>query len=215
MDANWGNLNATEQAALSSIPYLLCPSRRSGTQMRQSGSYRGPLSDYSASGYDTNSVVFNQYHDAYNTTWISHQRGMLQVGLPLSQTTAGYAGAKGRDSFARVTDGLSNTLLIGEKAVGNQQRGVCCGSSGADGSFLYAAASWREFSVGSSTRLRLGQGPSDNARPDNGMGHGSWHPGICNFVFGDGSVRSVNVTVSLNVLGNLGNCMDGNAVTLN
>ena len=50
--------------------------------------------------------------------------------------------------------------------------------------------------------------------PLRGMAFGSWHPGVCNFVLGDGAVRSVSVTVSLQVLSAYALVDDGESVSL-
>jgi len=47
-----------------------------------------------------------------------------------------------------------------------------------------------------------------------GMAFGSWHPGTCLFVMGDGSVQGVSVTTSLNVLRALAVVDDGASVSL-
>jgi hypothetical protein len=44
------------------------------------------------------------------------------------------------------------------------------------------------------------------------MAFGSWHPGICMFVMGDGSVRAPSVTIALNVLHALAHVSDGQPV---
>jgi hypothetical protein len=46
------------------------------------------------------------------------------------------------------------------------------------------------------------------------MGFGSWHPGICQFVLGDGSVHSCSVTTSEKVLRAMALVSDGDSVSL-
>ena len=44
---------------------------------------------------------------------------------------------------------------------------------------------------------------------------GSWHAGVCNFLFGDGAVRALaNSTPVTPTLSNLANVRDGNAVEI-
>ena len=43
---------------------------------------------------------------------------------------------------------------------------------------------------------------------------GSWHPGVCQFGFADGSVRALRNSTSGTTLGMLANRKDGLAVTL-
>jgi prepilin-type processing-associated H-X9-DG protein len=66
-----------------------------------------------------------------------------------------------------------------------------------------------------------GHNPACNTRPggplfplaasdyDTGWTFGSWHPGICQFVFCDGSVRSLSTSVSPVTLGLLAQRNDG------
>ncbi|MDO5553077.1 MAG: DUF1559 domain-containing protein [Planctomycetia bacterium] len=46
------------------------------------------------------------------------------------------------------------------------------------------------------------------------MGFGSWHAGVCNFLMGDGSVKSVSVTTLPAILADLSIVNDGETVTL-
>ncbi|MCL2744579.1 MAG: DUF1559 domain-containing protein [Planctomycetaceae bacterium] len=47
-----------------------------------------------------------------------------------------------------------------------------------------------------------------------GMAFGGWHPGVCQFVLGDGSVRAVSVTTGLQILSALALVDDGESVSL-
>ena len=42
---------------------------------------------------------------------------------------------------------------------------------------------------------------------------GSWHPGVCLFLFGDGSVRPVRISVDPAILTMLGDRRDGQNIT--
>ena len=59
------------------------------------------------------------------------------------------------------------------------------------------------------------------ARPDEAMNtrsqqttFGSWHPGVCPFLFGDGSVKALENTTSLRVFGRLGTVDSGEVVAV-
>ena len=46
------------------------------------------------------------------------------------------------------------------------------------------------------------------------VGFGSWHPGVCQFVLGDGAVRGLNTTTPATILACLADVSDGNSVSL-
>jgi len=50
--------------------------------------------------------------------------------------------------------------------------------------------------------------------PSGSVSFGSWHPGICNFLLGDGAVRAVNVSVKAAIIAQLTDTKDGNSVAL-
>ena len=99
-------------------------------------------------------------------------------------------------------DGLSNTILIGEKHVPPDAFG----------------AGWRDNS------LYDGEAYPSCARPagpwyplatsihDQGWRFGSYHTGVCQFVFGDGSVRAIRTTVDPDTLGLLAQRNDGQVI---
>jgi hypothetical protein len=68
------------------------------------------------------------------------------------------------------------------------------------------------------SRLAYGQNDFTSGKPSgfNGdYGFGSWHPSICNFLLGDGSVHAIsNTTPSNPILESLGCVNDGGNVTL-
>ena len=43
---------------------------------------------------------------------------------------------------------------------------------------------------------------------------GSWHTGVCQFAFADGSVQAISTSIAGSMLGNLTAANDGNVVTL-
>jgi prepilin-type N-terminal cleavage/methylation domain-containing protein len=101
--------------------------------------------------------------------------------------------------FANVQDGLSNVVFIGEK---HFRRG-----NANDGSI------WNGDHAGSFKKLGTGA-PIARDLNASGSQFGSWHPGVCQFVFGDGSVKALPVNTNVTTLDRIANRDDGEPVTL-
>ena len=100
--------------------------------------------------------------------------------------------------FASIFDGLSNTLFVGEKHV--PPTGMTHGRRG-------DSSTYNSDNLAVSARI-VGPGyplvrdPEWDDYPDwFTLYFGSYHPGICHFVFGDGHVRGLSVDSSTTVLG--------------
>jgi prepilin-type N-terminal cleavage/methylation domain-containing protein/prepilin-type processing-associated H-X9-DG protein len=130
-------------------------------------------------------------------------------------------GFQSQTNFASISDGLSNTLLVGEKFIfpadlpGNGTDGsVFSSGNGQENTF-------RRF-VGNNGAnppviRALVPSPADPGRDANGnqwadKAFGSWHPGVCQFVFCDGSVKAIPVTININTLQLLGVRNDGQVI---
>jgi type II secretory pathway pseudopilin PulG len=147
-----------------------------------------------------------------------------------------------RDTMAWWGDGTSNQLIVGEKHIPPFALGKCdgdgtsttaasTGTSGRRSDCSYLTVNgWK--SVGSARSFRDGgtQFPispmnygtvaSDGSATEamSGafqFGFGSYHPGVCPFLIGDGSTRVLSVTTPVtNVLYRLADANDGEPVTL-
>ncbi len=229
MEQNWARLTIEERKALGSIKYMTCPSRRApGFRDVEGGTGNGPLGDYAAvfvlGDPDANgnfSQAVGDWWNHYNpcdTSHVARQKGALEV----AQVNCGEANidirsrnARPRSGFERMRDGTSNTFVLGEKHVRANEFGKCCAGGQTDGTYLLQNGGWREYLVARNIQLRFGKGPSDNAgNPDNTFGFGSYHPGVCHFLRGDGSVASVSNNVSHNIVSRLGHVSDGFSVQL-
>ena len=135
-----------------------------------------------------------------------------------------------RDTFSRVEDGLSNTIFFGEKHIHPNNLGkmtpvVTTSRDYQDSPYSHAGSGsdadafpWRGFCNGT-TCYALARNANDyETSPIWGMSFGSWHPGVCNFLLGDGSVRSINNTTPVgthndkSIMLRLADCMDGQVV---
>ena len=177
-----------------------CPTRRPSPQKSIAGdvlqgttnpSVPGGVGDYSACAgapKGTNGVATNG--DYY----------LGQNGTDDSSAANGAFWYKGPSliRFATITDGLSNTLFIGEKAVARLNLGK-------EGSIYNGdhGNSFKKAGVGAPLQKTVNQGSN----------FGSWHPGICQFVMGDGSVRAILNEIDLTTLDRAAHRFDGQSFT--
>lgn len=104
--------------------------------------------------------------------------------------------------FAQITDGLSNTFLIGEKHVPLGRFGQGWWDCSTYNGDQYPCSS-RPAGPG----MELAQSPHDL-----GWVFGSYHTMVCQFAFGDGSVRSLPVSISGKTLGLMACIDDGQPI---
>ncbi|MCI0459421.1 MAG: DUF1559 domain-containing protein [Gemmataceae bacterium] len=217
--------SATDPAPRNVKTYF-CPSRRAGSVLSVAWTLTtapgatirarpGGLSDYASVG------------------GFANNRGTMRIAIPSgtvgTQTVSGNGpfnnsglGArvlswKSQTTIATIADGTSNTLLIGEKHI----RPTSFEGRGEDRSVY-------DSGVGNAFRRFLGTNatvtppvvrplvadPLDQRGPLVNSRFGSKHPGVCQFVFGDGAVRAVRVNIDINVLTRLGLPSDGQPVSL-
>ena len=126
-------------------------------------------------------------------------------------------GFQSMTNFQSISDGLSSTLLIGEKHV--RPDGLGKASNGDDAYYSGYNYDTAQRSVGwyTDTGSTVHQNkplmkPFDAAST---IRFGSWHTGTCNFVFCDGSVHSLPVNMDIEVLRRLADRNDGLPVSTN
>jgi prepilin-type processing-associated H-X9-DG protein len=91
--------------------------------------------------------------------------------------------------FTEITDGNSNTVMVGEKHIppgsfGNPDPAF-------DGPAYNGDKQHSHRSLGSLRPMARDPNELPSSR------FGSWHQGVCNFVFADGSVKSVRVSIDV------------------
>jgi type II secretory pathway pseudopilin PulG len=190
----------TDAARLGLVPIYFCPSRRSaqnGVRISLSGDVNddggptnfvpGALGDYGAcTGTDNcdGADCAGAYNGAFRVDYNQFGKYIGSVKL------------------AEISDGLSNTFFVGEKHV-NQN---AFGYAPLDCS-LYNGDYWV-----CSTRSAGPSFPLAQTRMDTNPLFGSYHPGLCHFLMGDGGVRPLANTISPQILALLANIADGQPV---
>jgi prepilin-type N-terminal cleavage/methylation domain-containing protein/prepilin-type processing-associated H-X9-DG protein len=148
----------------------------------------GALGDYAGNV----GTVDNYPGDTNDISWASiRSNGALIQGDPPNG-----AMFKGRTMLLTITDGTSNTFLAGEKHI---PQGMFGRAKVGDGSIYNGV--WTTYSG----RLGgpddpLAKGPNDLTPSTRGDAFyarkfGSWHPGVCQFVFCDGSVKPIKTSI--------------------
>ena len=135
---------------------------------------------------------------------------------------------RARDTFAHWKDGTSNQLVIGEKNFNDAPLAgppakfeVFDDAVYADGGIL---ALWpdgggvchytRTFDHNDDRGPRYISSGKRDPFPEQGSMFGSAHTGVCNFLVGDGSVQGISNTAPHELLRNLSDANDGNAVSI-
>lgn len=118
---------------------------------------------------------------------------------------------RGQLTFQSITDGTSNTFAFGEKHIRpnslrgkNEDRSIFGGVNN---------ATRRMAGLGANGDVRPLRNPDETGVQANSS-FGGPHPGICQFVFCDGTVRAISVATDLQKLTSLVSRNDGNAVSL-
>lgn len=111
-------------------------------------------------------------------------------------------GTLGEINFTAFRDGTSNTILVGEKHVNIQQLAhgwSDCSTFNGD----YFTCATRSGGL----NYPLAKSPFDTQ-----WSFGSYHPGLCQFFFADGGVRTVPNHINPRVLGLLCDRADGEVI---
>jgi len=115
-------------------------------------------------------------------------------------------------TFAKIEDGLSRTLFVGEKHVpdGFFGRARANDNSIYNPDYLKSHGRFGGVILGGLATATDGANENDVNTYDGRFG--SWHPGICQFVWGDGSVSPLKNEIDEVALSYLCNRFDGNVV---
>lgn len=134
--------------------------------------------------------------------------GALQKG---ADQTVSAGGARKWINFSDFLDGTTNTILAGESSYYTNRAGhaknPASGTTGIEQFPTWAGAQGEDESVLGKTQTT--SPPKTRVDDDNFY---SEHPGTVQFVFGDGSVKAIRETISVNIYRDLGSRQDGRPI---
>ena len=192
--------NPAAAAASPNLKTYQCPSRRAGINTSDNQPQVGPTGDYAATSVATS-----------NFQW-QHQTLDILYGPMVGAITNGTSWTL-RSRFADTTDGLSNTAYAGEKHIYrlDLKKGGSQGGSADGNIYITEQTQWYEcHSIRDMNHAAvLSRGPNDNFSAERYKMFGSWHPAVCMFVMGDGSVRGIRNNIDATTLRRLGDRHDG------
>jgi hypothetical protein len=183
-----------EAARQAFLRVYYCPARRSGPEHSVSGDVPGPgkpnvpggLSDYACAAGDG---------DPRYPWTTARANGPFVIGKVTRRDGDAILEWQPCIQWSDLKRGKSHTILLGEKYVPLDHFGA---PEFGDGS-VYNGANPASFSRVAGRGFGLAQSATD---PFN-RNFGSGHPGICQFLMADGSVRPIKTTISETVLGEL------------
>lgn len=171
-----------------SIPGVLCPSRRSGIQISELGA----STDYATTGNRNGNNECDRLDE--DEARLSTHFGALVLATGVNIDSNGMLTKwRSQTDFASITDGTSNTSLLGEKYVptNNLNRHANVG----DGTMYYwHIEDWKTWMIIRNSKFPLMRSPNITTG-EYRKSFGSHHPGVSQFLLGDGSVRPVAVTI--------------------
>jgi len=178
-----------------------------------------PASPWDCVRHDTNNVISLCHGPFRSSVIMPNYAGADYKGEGTNRPAFGIRSWNSRDSIAWWSDGTSNQIIFGEKSIPTGKVEACSLEKGHhDCTFMASSGSdianiARAFKYGSSTEyLPMPSSPATNtAYPT--FRFGSYHPGVSNFVMGDGAVRGIAVTTPAeSILYPLSHTNDGAAV---
>jgi prepilin-type N-terminal cleavage/methylation domain-containing protein/prepilin-type processing-associated H-X9-DG protein len=188
---------AIENKAVRETPVTTfrCPTRGNTTLVSDGHGDAGNNDTTGAAGDYVGNAGNNRFGgDSY---WRPGANGVIITAQMFD--VSGYRGThwESEMSFRRITDGLSKTFLAGEKHVPTNQ-------TEQQGS-LYNGDNQNNCARPAGVRAPIADSPDNLAMCGPGpkcprcicSNFGSWHPGVCQFVFADGHVAAISISTDI------------------
>ena len=192
------------------VSIYYCPSRRAPPQLSIDGDDRGSvphrpgaLSDYAGCvGDDSATWDYWTPGQMANGTFVG---AGSKLGCFGTSPNFGFRDYFGRITLGDITDGTTNTFFMGEKHVSPN----FMGRESSQDTSAYNGDVLSRNNRFAGPGYAIARGAND---PVN-LNFGSFHPGVCHFVMGDGSVQAVSTSIDTILLGYLANRHDNQVVS--
>jgi len=207
----WAHPEATR---VKFVPTYYCPTRRpAGTICLNETSGSGDLSGKGATGDYAGNAGWNSYDEGQDVKGFNGiaSRGVLIMANFVNDGSLNPIQFKSRIKMKSIVDGTSVTLLVGERHVASKGFGDANSGDGSiyntDNENLNIArvAGWDKIHPAKPLAKKFDEAFSYQ--------FGSYHPGLCQFVFCDGGVRAINLDIDNDNLGRLACRDDQQALT--
>jgi prepilin-type processing-associated H-X9-DG protein len=201
----------SQQVTRQAVPVYFCPSRRKPVAAFSNETPPGGLSDFAACGG-------RGPNDGVSATGVINQYAhgaMLCARWTMQTSPLRVANWQGVVRLATITDGTSNTMLLGEKNVrrttrfGTGEDRNVYGFTNANNARRFAGLDRKDLT----SQYKLdGFTTTEIVQAIDNRAFGGLHPGVVQFVFCDGSVHSLKRNTSLATLGYLSETDDGSQI---
>jgi prepilin-type N-terminal cleavage/methylation domain-containing protein len=212
------------------VAVYLCPTRRAPPQLSVEGDSRGgvqhrpgALGDYAVSigdgheyqgdggGTDSTKVIEGGNAGINLTIPNGAFRSATGQCFGFDPDFRLHGAYKTRLKFKNLVDGLSKTILVGEKHVPESapDGGSAFGRKSQQDNSIYNGDFHRTFARYGSDLAPIAVSRDEPVLNNGYASFGSWHPGICHFLFGDSSTRGVSSSLDVVTLAQLCNIRDG------
>jgi len=195
------------------VDIFRCPSRGGHDLVVDSQGNSGDIVTLGASGDYAGNAGSDNPDGPFPEYWFPDANGVLITARMFFIPNHRDRRWQSEISFQRITDGLSKTLLVGEKH-------IPYGNLDVQGS-LYNGDNQNNCARVAGRHAPLAGSPTDrnNCRTTGDCEHcvcdnfGSWHTGICNFLFCDGHVSPLAIDIDPTTLDGLATRADGESIS--